>query len=74
MNVTQCQDKNKNKLKGGIFLNNSELETVAKEERNAYFREYRKKNKKRIAEHQKRYWQKKAEQKIQAEAEAEAEN
>ena len=50
-------------------MSNEELEKMAKDERNAYFREYRKKNKKRIAEHQKRYWQKKAEEKKKAEAE-----
>ena len=71
--MTKSQDKNKNKLKGGKSVSNEELEKIAKEERNAYFREYRKKNKKRIAEHQKRYWQKKAKKKKKAAAESEAE-
>lgn len=67
--MTVLQDKNKNNLKKGVkAVSNAELEQKAKEERNAYFRAYRKKNKQRIAEHQKRYWQKKAEQKLKAEA------
>ena len=41
----------------------TELEKIAKDERNAYYREYRQKNKKRIAEYQKRYWLKRAEKK-----------
>lgn len=48
-------------------MNKNELERKAREERNAYYREYRKKNKERISEHQKRYWQRKAEQKYKAE-------
>ncbi len=32
----------------------------AKEKRRAYYREYRRKNKERIDEHQKNYWERKA--------------
>lgn len=45
-------------------MSDKELEKKAKEERNAYFREYRRKNRERIAEHQKRYWLKKAAEKL----------
>ena len=48
-------------------MTDNELERIAREERNAYYRAYRQKNKERISEHQKRYWQRKAEQKYKAE-------
>lgn len=48
-------------------MNKQKLERAAKDERNAYYRAYRRNNKEKIKEHQKRYWQRKAEEKIKAE-------
>lgn len=40
----------------------TKLSDKARAKRNEYAREYRKKNKKKIAEYNKRYWEKKADQ------------
>ncbi len=44
-------------------MNKQDLERIAKEERNAYYREYRRQNKEKIKQHQKKYWERKAAQK-----------
>ncbi len=48
-------------------MSDAEIERLAKEERNAYFRNYRKNNKERIKKHQSDYWKRKAEQRANAE-------
>lgn len=48
-------------------MNNSKLEQTVKEVQREYYREYRRKNKARIAENNKRYWERKAEKKLQTE-------
>ncbi|MBR2743570.1 MAG: phosphatase [Clostridia bacterium] len=51
-------------------MKRSELEKTVKETKREYYREYRRKNKARIAENNKRYWERKAEKKLQAEGKA----
>ncbi|HZK62196.1 MAG TPA: hypothetical protein VFC41_08960 [Anaerovoracaceae bacterium] len=41
------------------------IEELARQERNAYYREYRIKNKKKIEENSKRCWERKAEKKLE---------
>lgn len=47
---------------GGGKVDKKKLSDEAREKRNAYARSYRKKNKKKIAEYNRRYWEKKADQ------------
>lgn len=49
-----------------INLNSAELEKIAKEKRNEYYRKWRAANKDKVKEINKRYWQKKALQEQQA--------
>lgn len=46
------------------------LEELAAEERREYFRQWRAKNKDKVRENNRRYWERKAEKKAQAEQEA----
>ena len=48
-------------------LQNPVLSDEARENRNAYFREWRKKNKEKCAEYRRRYWEKKASEEQPAE-------
>lgn len=52
----RCQDKNK-KVED---LQMQDLEKIAREERNAYFREWRAKNKDKVKAINKRYWENRA--------------
>lgn len=52
-----CQDKNKNQMED---LQMQDLEKIAREERNAYFREWRSKNKDKVKAINKRYWENRA--------------
>lgn len=45
----------------------SELEEMAKQERKAYMKEWRAANKDKVKKHQQTYWQKKAQQRADAE-------
>ncbi len=45
-------------------MNKQKLERAAKDERNAYYREYRRKNKEKIKQHQENYWKRKVEKKL----------
>ncbi len=47
-------------------MNHIELENSVKDVKREYYREYRRKNKARIAENNKRYWVRKAEKKLKA--------
>lgn len=47
-------------------MNSAELEKIAKEKRNEYYRKWRAANKDKVKEINKRYWQKKALQEQQA--------
>ena len=57
----------KQKIKfGGLIVDKSELMNIAAEERKIYFREWRAANKEKTAEHRRRYWEKKALERINA--------
>ncbi len=47
--------------------NNKTLEEIAREERNAYFREWRSKNKDKVKATNKRYWRNRVEKKLSEE-------
>lgn len=51
-------------------MTDKELDKLAREERNAYHREYRKRNSERIKKQQADYWRRKAEQRAKAEQQA----
>ena len=51
-------------------MTNAEVERVAAEERKAYFKAWRAANKEKTAEHRRRYWEKKALERLNAEREA----
>lgn len=48
------------KTKGEITMNEQKTNINPKEARNAYLREWRKKNKEKVKQYQDRYWEKKA--------------
>ena len=50
-------------------MNKAELERVAAEERKAYFKAWRAANKEKTAEHRRKYWEKKAEERLRGESE-----
>jgi hypothetical protein len=50
--------------------NKKSLEEIAKEERRRYQREWRRKNKDKVKEHNQRYWKKKALERLEEEKEA----
>jgi hypothetical protein len=47
-----------------VNMDKKTLESVAKEERLKYFREWRRKNKDKVKKHNKNYWEKKAKEKL----------
>lgn len=51
-------------------MSEAENERLAREERNAYHREYRRKNKEKIKKQQADYWRRKAEQRAKTEQQA----
>ena len=57
---TVCQEKTKKKYKGVDILSNNvkSVEEIAREERLAYFREWRANNKDKVKKHNATYWQK----------------
>ena len=70
--LAKSQEKTKKKYKGVDLLNNKQqksIEEIAREERLAYFREWRANNKDKVKQHQATYWQRRAERTI-AEREA----
>ena len=48
-------------------MNETNINEIARDERRAYFREWRKKNKDKVSQNNKRYWENRALKKIQAE-------
>ena len=50
-------------------MSNAELERVAAEERKAYFKAWRAANKEKTAEHRRRFWEKKATERLKLESE-----
>ena len=53
-------------MKGSVFMiNQNEIIKVAKEERNAYARQWRKLNKEKIRQYNSNYWRKRAEKLLQ---------
>ncbi len=73
MLLAKSQEKTKKKYKGDDILNNNEksVEEIAREERRAYFREWRANNKDKVKKHNATYWEKRAKRII---AEREAKN
>lgn len=69
--LAKSQEKTKKKYKGVDILSNNvkSVEEIAREERLAYFREWRANNKDKVKKHNATYWQKRAER-IIAEREA----
>jgi len=69
--LAESQEKKKKKYKGVDILSNNvkSVEEIAREERLAYFREWRANNKDKVKKHNATYWQKRAER-IIAEREA----
>lgn len=69
--LAKSQEKTKKKYKGVDVLSNNvkSVEEIAREERLAYFREWRANNKDKVKKHNATYWQKRAER-IIAEREA----
>ena len=55
-------------MSGGNAMNCTELERIAAEERKAYFKAWRDINKHRTAEHRRRFWEKKALARLNAQA------
>ena len=51
-------------------MTQKQLDTLAAEERKEYFREWRSKNKDKVAASNARYWRKRAEQKLKADQKA----
>lgn len=62
--------KNKINEKEALKMATPTLEELAAEERREYFRQWRAKNKDKVRENNRRYWERKAEKKAQAEQEA----
>lgn len=50
-------------------MQNKSIEQLAKEERNAYMREYRKNNKEKIKQINANYWERKAKAKVEQDVE-----
>ena len=72
--LAKSQEKTKKKYKGVDILKidkKKTIEELAREERLAYFREWRANNKDKVKQHQATYWQRRAERTI---AEREAKN
>lgn len=70
--LAKSQEKTKKKLKGVDLLSNKQqksVEEIAREERLAYFREWRANNKDKVKKHNATYWEKRA-KRIIAEREA----
>ena len=70
--LAKSQEKTKKKYKGVDLLNNKQqksIEEIAREERLAYFREWRANNKDKVKKHNATYWEKRA-KRIIAEREA----
>lgn len=70
--LAKSQEKTKKKYKGVDLLSNKQQKTVeeiAREERLAYFREWRANNKDKVKKHNATYWEKRA-KRIIAEREA----
>jgi hypothetical protein len=64
MIVTKLQAKNKNRKESYMENSNTTIESVIAEERKAYFKEWRAKNKDKVKQHNQNYWRKRAEQKL----------
>ena len=60
--------ENEKWLQGGFTVTKTELERAATEERKAYFKAWRAANKEKTAEHRRRYWEKKAIERHEREA------
>lgn len=71
--LAESQEKKKKKYKGVDILSNNvkSVEEIAREERLAYFREWRANNKDKVKKHNATYWEKRAKRII---AEREAKN
>lgn len=71
--LAKSQEKTKKKYKGVDILSNNvkSVEEIAREERLAYFREWRANNKDKVKKHNATYWEKRAKRII---AEREAKN
>ena len=72
--LAKSQEKTKKKYKGVDLLSNKQqksVEEIAREERLAYFREWRANNKDKVKKHNATYWEKRAKRII---AEREAKN
>ena len=69
--LAKSQEKTKKKYKGVDILSNNvkSVEEIAREERLAYFREWRANNKDKVKKHNATYWEKRA-KRIIAEREA----
>ena len=70
--LAKSQEKTKKKYKGVDLLSNKQqksVEEIAREERLAYFREWRANNKDKVKKHNATYWEKRA-KRIIAEREA----
>lgn len=70
--LAKSQEKTKKKYKGVDLLSNKQqksIEEIAREERLAYFREWRANNKDKVKKHNATYWEKRA-KRIIAEREA----
>ena len=70
--LAKSQEKTKEKYKGVDLLSNKQqksVEEIAREERLAYFREWRANNKDKVKKHNATYWEKRA-KRIIAEREA----
>ena len=70
--LAKSQEKTKKKYKGVDLLNNKQqksIEEIARDERLAYFREWRANNKDKVKNHNATYWEKRA-KRIIAEREA----
>ena len=55
-------------------MDNKKLEAVVKEEKREYFRRWRKNNPEKVKQHNDNYWRKRAEKRLEAEAEKNADS
>ena len=50
-------------------MDNKKIEAVVKEEKREYFRQWRKNNPEKVKQHNENYWRKRAEKRLETEAE-----